>query len=89
MIYLSYHRTKIEEAIEHGTIIANAKMRQVFCVATGLDVVRRDALQELDVFVAVESQHVLCAGSANEKEACRVIHSKWHNDDHPVVGPNV
>jgi len=55
------HRTKVKEAIEHGTIVSHIKVTQVLGVT--LQVLRRDTLQEFHVVLRMEATHVVGAGT--------------------------
>lgn len=53
------HGAEVEEALEDGAVVSDVEVAEVFGVV--LDVLRGDALQEVDVLFAVESTHVVGA----------------------------
>lgn len=54
------HGTEVVQALEHRAVLAHVEVVQVLAVRG--QVLRRDALQELDVLVVVEPAHVVRAG---------------------------
>lgn len=54
------HGAKVVQPLEHRTVLAHVEVVQVLAVRG--EVLRRDALQELDVLVVVEAAHVVRAG---------------------------
>lgn len=53
------HGAEVEQPVKDGAVVADVEMAEVLRVV--LDVLRRDALEEVDVLFAVEAAHVVRA----------------------------